>query len=123
MGKGSWKHPQIPDPEWEEVKDPQKRKPINFVAFDLWQVKSGTLFSNLLVTDNEEEAEAARWSKDDFSKEKENKEAYDKAQSGGDEEEEDEDEEEGDSAEDEDEEGDMAELEDDAEEESVGHDE
>merc|ERR1719479_324254 len=86
--KGAWKHPQIPNPDWVEVVDPQKRKPINFVAFDLWQVKSGTLFSNMLITDNAEEAKAARWTSDQHEAEKEAKEAYEAAQEPPEEEEE-----------------------------------
>jgi len=125
--KGSWKHPQIANPEWVEVENPQKRLPITHIAFDLWQVKSGTLFSNLLLTDNAEEAKAARWTKEDHEEEKKKKEEHDKAQAPPAEEDEDEDEDDEDAdEEDEDEDGDMAELDDDAEEEaeeSVGHDE
>merc|ERR1719350_773089 len=124
--EGPWKHPQIPNPEWSEVEAPQKRLPINYVAFDLWQVKSGTLFSNLLITDNAEEAKAARWTSEQHQEEKDAKEAHEKAQSPPVEEEEEDDE--GDDAEDldEDEADDMAELDGDEEEgetESVGHDE
>merc|ERR1719411_825791 len=92
--KGAWKHPQIPNPEWVEVKDPQKRAPINFVGFDLWQVKSGTLFGNMLITDNAEEAKAARWTKEQHQEEKDAKEAYEKAQAPPEEEEEEADDEE-----------------------------
>merc|ERR1719233_2882691 len=42
--EGTWKHPQIPNPDWKEVKNPHHRLPINYVGFDLWQVKSGSLF-------------------------------------------------------------------------------
>merc|ERR1719464_1523536 len=118
--KGAWKHPQIPNPDWVEVVDPQKRKPINFVAFDLWQVKSGTLFSNMLITDNAEEAKAARWTEDQHEAEKEAKTAYDKAQEPPEEEEDDEED-----AEDADEEEDLAELDEEEGEgdEPAGHDE
>jgi len=119
--KGAWKHPKIPNPEWVEVKDPQKRAPINFIAFDLWQVKSGTLFSGLMITDNAEEAKAARWTSEKHQEEKDAKTAFDTVQEPPEEEEEEDEEE----ASDLDEEEDMAELdeEEDAEQESVGHDE
>merc|ERR1711879_256736 len=120
--KGAWEHPMIDDPDWVEVVDAQKRKPINYLGFDLWQVKSGTLFSNIILADNVEDAKSAVWSEEDFEKEKTAKEDHMKAQA-EDEPEEDEDEDEevdADEAEDMDE---LDETEDVAAEESEGEDE
>lgn len=56
--KGKWVHPEIENPEY--VADPlmYRYTDIGAVGFELWQVKSGTIFDNILVTDSEEEAKA-----------------------------------------------------------------
>merc|ERR1711937_614479 len=56
--KGPWVHPMIPNPEYELDETIYNYKDLGAIAFDLWQVKSGTIFDNLIVTDSEEEAEA-----------------------------------------------------------------
>jgi len=61
--KGPWEHPQIPNPDWKEVTNPHHRLPINYVGFDLWQVKSGTLFGDIVLADSEEDIESLIWSK------------------------------------------------------------
>ncbi|XP_046918009.1 calreticulin [Dermatophagoides farinae] len=55
--KGPWVHPEIPNPEYKA--DPQLylQKEICAAGFDLWQVKSGTIFDNVLITDSEAEAD------------------------------------------------------------------
>jgi len=57
--KGVWKHPMIPNPEykpddslWAVCNDG-----CTHVGFELWQVKSGTIFDDILVTDSIEEAQ------------------------------------------------------------------
>jgi len=55
--KGPWVHPEISNPDYVEQKDTYKRGPIGFVAIEVWQVKSGTLFSDFILTDNVSEAE------------------------------------------------------------------
>lgn len=112
--KGAWEHPEIDNPEWKEVSNPQKRLPINHIGFDLWQVKSGTLFSNLILADNVEDTKAFIWTEEQFEKEKTAKEEHLKAQADEEPEEEDEDDDE-DGEDDEDEDEDMDELD--------GHDE
>jgi len=117
--KGPWEHPMIPNPEWEDAGDVYLRGPLNYVGFEIWQVKSGSIFDNIIVTDSIEEAEA--FMGETFDKDKE-KAAYDKLEEEKAAEEEAAaaaaDEEEDDSADDtdEDEESDMADLEDDKEE-------
>jgi calreticulin len=56
--KGKWIHPEIDNPEYSPDAELYKYSDIGAIGFDLWQVKSGTIFDNVLVTDNEEEAVA-----------------------------------------------------------------
>jgi len=77
--KGAWEHPKIPNPEFKEVVNPAHRLPINFIGFDLWQVKSGTLFGDIVLADNEKDVEPFLWDKDKFKAEKDAKKAFDKA--------------------------------------------
>ncbi|KAJ3217107.1 hypothetical protein HDU67_008484 [Dinochytrium kinnereticum] len=55
--KGEWVHPEIPNPDY--VEDPEiYRFTSEYVGFDLWQVKSGTIFDNIFVSDSVDEAKA-----------------------------------------------------------------
>jgi len=56
--KGKWVHPMIPNPEFnaDDAKDLGKYDEICKIGFDLWQVKSGTIFDNVLITDDPAEA-------------------------------------------------------------------
>ncbi|KAJ3202041.1 hypothetical protein HDU83_003049 [Entophlyctis luteolus] len=55
--KGPWVHPEIPNPEFSE--DPEIYHSVNaHVGFDLWQVKAGTIFDNIIITDSIKEADA-----------------------------------------------------------------
>jgi len=57
--KGPWVHPTIPNPDYSEDKDLYVRcKDCTHVGFELWQVASGTIFDNIIVTDSIEEAKA-----------------------------------------------------------------
>jgi len=57
--KGEWVHPLIPNPDFVEDPDLFKRcVDCTHVGFELWQVKSGTIFDDILVTDSIEEAKA-----------------------------------------------------------------
>lgn len=60
--KGAWVHPEIPNPDYEEDENVyavcSKENPCTNVAFELWQVKAGTIFDDIIVTDSVEEAEA-----------------------------------------------------------------
>ncbi|KAJ3067886.1 calreticulin 3 [Rhizoclosmatium hyalinum] len=68
--KGEWKAKQIPNPEYKgpwvhpEIDNPEYKEDAEIyhytnahVGFDLWQVKSGTIFDNIIVTDSIAEAE------------------------------------------------------------------
>lgn len=56
--KGKWVHPMIVNPEYnaDDAKDLGKYDEICKLGFDLWQVKSGTIFDNVLITDDPAEA-------------------------------------------------------------------
>jgi hypothetical protein len=56
--KGKWVHPEIDNPEYKADDELYLHEDLGVVAFDLWQVKSGTIFDNLLITDSVEEAKA-----------------------------------------------------------------
>jgi len=56
--KGKWVHPEIENPEFnaEDAKSLGKYDEVCKLGFDLWQVKSGTIFDNVLITDDVAEA-------------------------------------------------------------------
>ncbi|CAD1472706.1 unnamed protein product, partial [Heterotrigona itama] len=54
--KGPWIHPEIDNPEYTSDPELYKRDEICALGFDLWQVKSGTIFDNVLITDDLEVA-------------------------------------------------------------------
>lgn len=77
--KGEWEHPRIPNPEWVEVEGVAKFKDLAGVGLEVWQVKAGSIFDNIIVTDSIEEAEA--FLEETFTKHKDGeKEAFDKAE-------------------------------------------
>jgi len=79
--KGKWVHPKIPNPEYADDPDMHKvcKDGCTHVGFELWQVKTGTLFDDIIVTDSIEEAE--EYAKETFFKKIEGeKEMYEKQQ-------------------------------------------
>jgi len=54
--KGFWVHPEIDNPEYKPDSELYLHPEISHLGFDLWQVKSGTIFDNVLITDCEEHA-------------------------------------------------------------------
>merc|ERR1712079_74685 len=56
--KGPWVHPEIDNPEYnaDDAKALGKFDEVCKIGFDLWQVKSGTIFDNVLITDDIAEA-------------------------------------------------------------------
>lgn len=58
--KGKWVHPMIPNPDYEYDEGMYKvcKDGCTHVGFEIWQVKTGTLFDDIIVTDSVEEAEA-----------------------------------------------------------------
>lgn len=56
--KGAWVHPEIPNPEFVDDDSLYLYESNAYVGFELWQVKAGTIFDNIIITDSVEEAEA-----------------------------------------------------------------
>jgi calreticulin len=54
--KGKWKAPMIENPDFKDGPDLYVFPNLKYVAFELWQVKSGTIFDNILITDDAEHA-------------------------------------------------------------------
>jgi calreticulin len=54
--KGEWIHPLIPNPAFVDDDKLYLYKDNGAVGFELWQVKAGTIFDNILVTDSVAEA-------------------------------------------------------------------
>merc|ERR1712227_984254 len=90
--KGAWKAKRIKNPEYKGVWAPKKianpayvdddqlysYDSFAFVGIDIWQVKSGTIFDNLLITDDVDAAKAAADKiKESMEAEKKMKEAKD----------------------------------------------
>jgi len=55
--KGEWVHPMIANPDYVADDKLYLYKDNKFVGFEIWQVKAGTIFDNIIVTDDAEEAE------------------------------------------------------------------
>merc|ERR1712050_451493 len=58
---GFWTAKKIANPEFVDDDSVYKFADFGFIGFDLWQVKGGTIFDNIIVTDDVSEA-------DDFAK-------------------------------------------------------
>ncbi|XP_021828737.1 calreticulin-3 [Prunus avium] len=50
--KGKWKTPWIDNPEFEDDPDLYVLKPIKYVGIEVWQVKAGSVFDNILICDD-----------------------------------------------------------------------
>merc|ERR1712031_110 len=61
--KGVWEAKKIANPEYEDDDSVYKYDDFGFVGFDLWQVKGGTIFDNVIITDDKAEADtfAKKW--------------------------------------------------------------
>merc|ERR1711972_379275 len=60
---GVWEPRKIANPEYEDDDFVYKYEDFGFIGFDLWQVKGGTIFDNVIITDDAAEADsfAAKW--------------------------------------------------------------
>merc|ERR1712084_163440 len=56
--KGFWEAKKIANPEYVDDDAVYKYEAFGFVGFDLWQVKGGTIFDNIIITDDKSEADA-----------------------------------------------------------------
>merc|ERR1712017_43511 len=61
--KGFWEAKKIDNPEYEDDNAIYKYDDFGFIGFDLWQVKGGTIFDNIIITDDVAEADtfAKKW--------------------------------------------------------------
>jgi len=61
--KGVWAPRKISNPEFVDNDALYAYEDFSFIGFDLWQVKGGTIFDNIVVTDSASEADefAAKW--------------------------------------------------------------
>jgi len=61
--KGFWEQKKIANPEYKDDDSLYKYADFGFLGFDLWQVKGGTIFDNIIVTDDKVEADnfAKKW--------------------------------------------------------------
>merc|ERR1712056_16913 len=56
--KGIWEAKKIANPEYVDDNEVYKFADFGSIGFDLWQVKAGTIFDNVIVTDDVAEADA-----------------------------------------------------------------
>lgn len=54
--KGEWVHPLIANPDFVDDNDLYLYESNKYVGIEVWQVKSGTIFDNILITDDVAEA-------------------------------------------------------------------
>jgi len=50
--KGPWVHPQIDNPEYKDDPELYAFDSFKYIGIDIWQVKSGSIFSHFLLTDD-----------------------------------------------------------------------
>jgi len=84
--KGKWIHPEIDNPAYTPEPNLYLFKDIGAVGVDIWQVKSGSIFDNVLITDDADEASThaeATWgaTKDAEKKAKEDQDAEERKKS------------------------------------------
>ncbi|CAJ0580516.1 unnamed protein product, partial [Mesorhabditis spiculigera] len=56
--KGKWVHPEIDNPEYSPDDNLYLYEDFGAVGIDIWQVKSGTIFDNILIADSLDDAKA-----------------------------------------------------------------
>jgi len=59
--KGEWVHPKIDNPEYKDDPEIYAFNSNKFIGLEIWQVKAGTIFDNILITDDIEVAK--EWAK------------------------------------------------------------
>jgi len=74
--KGEWVHPKIPNPDFYEDDSLGKYESHKYLGIEIWQVKSGTIFDNFLVTDSIETAK--EWAEKTVKTQEGEKEAHKK---------------------------------------------
>merc|ERR1711997_883886 len=77
--KGPWVHPEIDNPDFVEDDELYAYESFGVVGIDVWQVKSGTIFDNIIITDSLDEAKA--FMEETYTKNKDGEKAmFDEAQ-------------------------------------------
>merc|ERR1719433_216185 len=56
--KGIWEAKKIPNPNFVDDDAVYKYADFGFIGIDLWQVKGGTIFDNIIITDDVAEADS-----------------------------------------------------------------
>merc|ERR1739848_161901 len=61
--KGIWEQKKIANPDYKDDDNLYSYADFGFLGFDLWQVKGGTIFDNIILTDDKAEADsfAKKW--------------------------------------------------------------
>merc|ERR1712176_771251 len=61
--KGFWEQKKIANPDYKDDDNLYSFADFGFLGFDLWQVKGGTIFDNIILTDDAAEADvfAKKW--------------------------------------------------------------
>merc|ERR1711937_921278 len=61
--KGIWEAKKIANPDYEDDDSLYAFEDFGFIGFDLWQVKGGTIFDNVIITDDKSQADefAKKW--------------------------------------------------------------
>jgi len=61
--KGFWEARKVDNPEYVDDDMVYKYDEFGFIGFDLWQVKAGSIFDNIIICDSKEEADkfADKW--------------------------------------------------------------
>jgi calreticulin len=57
--KGVWVHDQVPNPDYVDDKELYAFEDFGAIGIDIWQVKSGSVFDDILISDDVADAEAA----------------------------------------------------------------
>jgi calreticulin len=76
--KGEWVHPLVDNPDYYDDDNLYSYDSHKYVGIEIWQVKSGTIFDNILVTDSLEEAN--QWAEKTKKTQEGEKKAFDKAE-------------------------------------------
>lgn len=56
--KGEWVHPKIANPDFKDDDNLYLYEDNSAVGIEIWQVKAGSIFDNIIITDDAKEAEA-----------------------------------------------------------------
>jgi len=54
--KGEWIHPMVPNPDFKDDDNIYSYDSNKYVGIEVWQVKAGTIFDNIIITDDINEA-------------------------------------------------------------------